>query len=600
MCGPCDSSRVDSQGFKSVIRLNTFPRNGNVYLKFENISKKLASNLPSVCMDMLEVASYVYCADQAITRGGKTYRGDGKDWIRNLYFHIPVRELDLWNQGDLRELLRESLGFLSDDNYEFSFSKLTEHILANEYFDFHKEKPWFHAEEISLFSGGLDSLAGAIEELINLRKNVVLVSHRPVAKISSRQSTLLQEFKSMNKSDKQFLHIPVWVNKDQGLTRDTNQRTRSFLYIMLAASVAEMFKLDRIKCYENGVTSSNLPFSGQIVGARATRSTHPKVLHGFSNLLSKLLRKDFKVENPFFSKTKSEVVKMIKDAEMTELVKESCSCTHVRTTDTQKTHCGACSQCIDRRFATLHNHLGDHDPSEIYETDLFLGKLEKCDDKTMVESYVKMAQDLKSMTPEQFYERFGETLRILPYLGLPTSKAAEVVFELHKRHGRQVCEVIDNQIRARAGMIREGKVPPNSLLGMILGRGVKKRPMDELALTFPTPENSTWEDVQIEIKSNESARITVKDVMKVYTAFDMGFRDRRKMDLTNLQWDTLHRFAEGHGVISWGTAQQKVGLYKSIQALKKTLRQFFSIEDSPINSYKKGEGYRTKFKIERT
>ncbi|MDA2915155.1 hypothetical protein MYX77_14610, partial [Acidobacteriia bacterium AH_259_A11_L15] len=82
------------------------------------------------------------------------------------------------------------------------------------------------------------------------------------------------------------LHIPVWINKDEALGREPTQRSRSFLYASLATAVAGVFGLRRIRFYENGVVSLNLPISAQVIGARATRSTHPKALKAFERLFS--------------------------------------------------------------------------------------------------------------------------------------------------------------------------------------------------------------------------------------------------------------------------------------------------------------------------
>ena len=47
------------------------------------------------------------------------------------------------------------------------------------------------------------------------------------------------------------------------------------------AVTARLFGLDRITFFENGIVSLNLPPLAQVVGARATRTTHPQVLGRF-------------------------------------------------------------------------------------------------------------------------------------------------------------------------------------------------------------------------------------------------------------------------------------------------------------------------------
>jgi hypothetical protein len=41
------------------------------------------------------------------------------------------------------------------------------------------------------------------------------------------------------------------------------------------------------------------------------------------------------------------------------------------------THCGCCSQCLDRRFAVLAAHAADHDPVEMYKVELVGEKLKQ-------------------------------------------------------------------------------------------------------------------------------------------------------------------------------------------------------------------------------
>ncbi len=596
-CGPEKPPVSTRTDFVKTIHLHAGSRKHNVHLNIENVSRRLAQDIPSIIMDMLEVGSYVYCADQSFYRGGKVSRQDGKHWRRNFHFEIPVRNLDTWNKSEIKEELRELLGFLSDDFYEFSFRPLIEDIPRNAYFDFEEGDPWFKADEVLLFSGGLDSLAGALDEIINHGKKVALVSHRPVAKISKRQVDLLKAFEKKGGDRHNFLHVPIWVNKDEGLGIDSNQRCRSFLYAMLGASVAVMHKINRVKFFENGITSCNLPPSDQVIGSMASRSTHPAVLAGYSRLLSAILDADFKVTNPFIFKTKSEVVKLIKETDQSDLIPLSNSCSHVRSTDSMNTHCGVCSQCIGRRFAILHNELSDFDPEEMYRSSLPLDPIEDPDDRVMVASLVKAARYYKSMNEVDFFARLGEANRILDSLDSPTSVAAEEIYNLHKRYGLEVETALTEQIRLNARSISSGEIAPDSLLAMIIGLPKKKTSGITRMQTFPTPPKATWGDITIEIISNDSAKIKVGNNSEIYSLAEMGFLDRRKGDLANKQWELLVLFAERDGQLNWVTGAEKRGIYKTMQCLKGQLRRFFNLPGDPIKSYQKQIGYITNFHI---
>jgi hypothetical protein len=83
------------------------------------------ANIPDVLVDLLEVAGYVYAADSAITRGGKSDSQMGKHWRRSIRLVIPVRLPDRWSQSSVAAALVETLSFLSDDDYEIEFRSLS-------------------------------------------------------------------------------------------------------------------------------------------------------------------------------------------------------------------------------------------------------------------------------------------------------------------------------------------------------------------------------------------------------------------------------------------------------------------------------------------
>ena len=70
-----------------------------------------------------------------------------------------------------------------------------------------------------------------------------------------------------------------------------------------------MFDRDEFTFYENGVVSLNLPIAKDVLGARATRTTHPKVIRGFEVLFSAVLERDITIRTPFQWLTKKEVTR---------------------------------------------------------------------------------------------------------------------------------------------------------------------------------------------------------------------------------------------------------------------------------------------------
>jgi hypothetical protein len=120
------------------------------------------------------------------------------------------------------------------------------------------------------------------------------------------------------------MHFPVLLTRHEPLrVQEHTQRSRSFLYAALACVVARLFGKTRIRFFENGVVSINLPISEQVVGARATRTTHPVVLERFRRFFGEPIE----VENQFIWKTKADVIRSIVDRGCGSIIKHTASCT---------------------------------------------------------------------------------------------------------------------------------------------------------------------------------------------------------------------------------------------------------------------------------
>jgi len=94
-----------------------------------NVDLRLPTSAPAiqrcadVLIDLIEIASYVYCADQAVTRGGEGVLAFGAHWRRNFNFHIPVRLPSMWSSPTVLDVLQKTLAILSEDTYEFHFAR---------------------------------------------------------------------------------------------------------------------------------------------------------------------------------------------------------------------------------------------------------------------------------------------------------------------------------------------------------------------------------------------------------------------------------------------------------------------------------------------
>lgn len=120
LCGAAKSLSAVRGG--DAIRLVANGPDANVLMKIEDVSAAMASNVPKRCLDLIDIATYVYVADQAVARAdGGHVDGTSSDpqighgWRRRLKFRIAVREPRFWSQPEIVHSLASTLGFLSDD-----------------------------------------------------------------------------------------------------------------------------------------------------------------------------------------------------------------------------------------------------------------------------------------------------------------------------------------------------------------------------------------------------------------------------------------------------------------------------------------------------
>ncbi|QEL17635.1 adenine nucleotide alpha hydrolase family protein [Limnoglobus roseus] len=442
----------------------------NLFLDVERVHRAFLKPIPSVDRDLMEVAAYVFAADQAVPRGGPGLPADGElgaGWRRRFCYHVPVRNPDVWRSAAVTDLLTATLGFLSDDEYEFHFRPLAPDADFQGTVRFDRAPYDGLIDEVALFSGGLDSLAGAVDAAVVRGRKVLLVNHRTNAKVSGRHHQLLAGLGDHARACRP-VHIPVWLNKEKELGRSSLQRTRSFVYAAVAAAVARLVGHDRVWFYENGVVGLNLPLSAQVVGGRATRTTHPRVLNGFARLFGLLTGRPFAVENPFVWDTKADVVRRIAAAGCGPLIEFSSSCVETWGRTVEHPHCGACSQCVDRRFGVLAAGQAGHDPGRRYEVDLFTGPRGEGKARHTLAGYLARAEEVRQDGPAGFFRRHGEVGRVLAeFPGAPAAVAARV-YALYLKHAREVQAVLRQGLAAAAPRLDDRSLDASCLVRLVV------------------------------------------------------------------------------------------------------------------------------------
>lgn len=476
LCNGADSPPQLDQSKLITLEYRESAGNPNIKLTLPNFVLDVF-HLPDRILDLLEIAAYVFCADRLTSRGSKD-NVEYHSWSRLFHFAIKVRDFDFWNMPDVKEKLKEALVFMSGDRaYHFTFqpghSTPPVGPFDTETFQIEPQQN----TKVILFSGGLDSLAGIVECLENSSVQLCLVSHRSGQGTARTQDQLI---KALHKFYPNRITYYKFGCRLHGIrAREETQRTRAFLYTSIAYALSYALSQREILVYENGITSINFPKQQDQINARASRTTHPRTMALLENLLTEINQSGIKIVTPFLRKTKTDIFHILDEVGRRDLISSTVSCSQTFQHLNQATHCGGCSQCVDRRFAAYASKLDDVDEGGIYALDFIQREIENSEVKATLIDYVRQAKELASLNIEDFYRRmFGELTDLIDYVpGASELEKIERVWKLSQRHGEQVWRAI-----RRMQTIHDNPyhpLPDNSLLQMIAQREHLMRPISQ-------------------------------------------------------------------------------------------------------------------------
>lgn len=113
---------------------------------------------------------------------------------------------------------------------------------------------------------------------------------------------------------------------------------------------------------------------------------------------------------------------------------------------------------------------------------------------------------------------------------------------------------------------------------------------------FPTPDGIKWSDIKIQFRNGHTVTIWAGGQSGRYTYYQMGMYSKKNGDRT-LQWKLLEAFAASRGEIDWSSLVANNKLKKQKQELSKCLREFFRLQEDPIEWVKGEKSYRCRFRI---
>ena len=398
-------------------------------------------HIPARTLDLLEIAAYLFASDRLEPRGRKD-NVEYHAWARKWLFRIRVRDKDFWSRPEVTDGLEAALKFMTgDDEYRFEFvgghSTPPTSLFDMEGFSVESGG---RPVRVALFSGGLDSLAGAVRALKDSDDHLVLVSHESQTGTMRTQRQLVTALEARFGRGRSS-HYAFRCQLKGERAREETQRTRSLLYCSIGFAIARAFSCDSLDVHENGVTSINLYRRQDLMNARASRTTHPRTMKLLERLFSIVAEEDFAIRLPFIWDTKRAVVSTLADAGHEDLIASSVSCSRTFQRAGNATHCGHCFQCVDRRIAVHGAGLHESDDRGLYSRDIFRDPIDDREARTTAVDYVRQASRLARSNVDQFGEDYLVELgEVVDSIGSPGGELEklELVWNLFRRHAADV------------------------------------------------------------------------------------------------------------------------------------------------------------------
>jgi hypothetical protein len=349
-----NDKRRPPPGMAAVIHLDEPGRPG--YPLHHNLARlPAAPGHPGQAVSAFLLAALgVWAADKLLPR-----RTTPDAWTRQITLHLPVSPGWL----PLATRLSRLLNFLTGDDWTL---KLREARL-----DLGLKGEWPHTwrpDGVMLFSGGLDSLVGALDYL-EAGQRLLLVSHYDFGQLASIQQFLAAGLTRHYGPDRVH-HLGLRVQFPEA--PELSMRSRSLLYLALGLVAAASFgAATPLIIPENGWISLNPPLTTNRLGSCSTRTTHPYFLEQLTGLWREVGLVNPLV-NPYKNLTKGEVGRRCRNRDLLgQLFGESVSCARPvvsRWQGGKAGSCGYCYPCLMRR-AALHT-LG-WDRGEAYQRDVW-------------------------------------------------------------------------------------------------------------------------------------------------------------------------------------------------------------------------------------
>jgi Queuosine biosynthesis protein QueC len=392
----------------------------NFSLRFDDAVAGLPDRLTDLQMDWLEILGCLFAVDMACERG----QGD-VEWARQISAHIPVRDPGHWEA--FRPQFELIWSDLTQDDLTIHFEADPTPTSAPR----QSRTPFVEHDGVALLSGGQDSFAGALELLLDRGERPFLLSHSASGAVNTAQTQVESILRGI-RAETVRVRIGAGKAPNQPFPgSESSQRSRTLLFVGVAALVAVAGGSNRVYLNENGIMAVHVPLTAARIGSLSTHTASPPIVAKMQQLAAAALGGNLAIDNILIGRTKPEVVEVAVALGHGDDMQHTVSCWQIGRT---RTHCGFCAPCIMRRISCETHGV----PDVPYDADVFEDP-HAIDDQRARDNlthFVALIDDLASLPDVDLEYEYPELLT-----GSPAMNLADCI-ALHRRWATQAQAVL--------------------------------------------------------------------------------------------------------------------------------------------------------------
>lgn len=381
--------------------------------------------LPPIVADLVDIAVSIHTTDRL------TEQPSDKNQTR-IRVILPVRNPEVLNSPNVIDSVSRLLYWATGSRWIFEFIKRVEVGRAVE------RQPLLlsadpHVDEVALWSGGLDALAGLCSRLQQDNSRMfMLFGTGSSDNVYARQRNVFKCVQSAFPNRINLCQVPLRFSNSESHSKNKFSRARGVVFTLLGSAYAYLMGHRTLYLYENGIGAINLPYRKSAVGLDHSRSVHPLSLIQVSGVVSEILKEDFRVRNPFLFWTKGEMCQALSHSDERTLVISTTSCDSPHRK--KYVQCGYCSSCLLRKQSLAAAGIKDpsryvvpHGKPPASDTKLYLRHMQK--QVSIIKQILSTEKD-SMLKWQALTQRFPELDDISDRLG--NNNAAEI-FDIRRK-----------------------------------------------------------------------------------------------------------------------------------------------------------------------